>query len=191
MEAASHEERERLLEVWGGTTTADRRDWKRIVHNGIRDGWYRPEYGVVRDMSPGPDGRVISHITNSLQGGGTLELPADYVIDCTGLIAQPERSPILEDLIATYGLAKNRHGRLHVSNDFEIEGMQHSGAHMFAAGATTLGGPHAAVDSFLGLQYAAYRAVHAMHRLAPGHIRDLNGFYSFRQWLRWARGVEP
>ena len=191
MEAATPEERARLLEVWGGTTTADRRDWKRMVRSGINDGWYRPEYGVVQDMSPAPDGRVITHITNSLQGGGTLELPADYVIDCTGLIAQPERSPILDDLVTTYGLAKNRLGRLQVSNDFEVEGMRHGSAHMFAAGATTLGGPHAAVDSFLGLQYAAYRAVHAMHRLAPKQIRNLNGLYSFRQWLRWARGVAP
>lgn len=191
MEAASDEERERLLEVWGGTTTADRRDWKRIVREGIGDGWYRQEYGVVRDMSPAPDGRVVSHISNSLAGGGTLELPADFIIDCTGLIAQPERSPMLDDLISTYGLAKNRHGRLAVSNDFEIEGMRHDSARMFAAGAMTLGGPHAAVDSFLGLQYAAYRAVHAMHRLTPGHVRNLNGFYSFRQWLRWARGVAP
>jgi hypothetical protein len=191
MEAASPEERERLLEIWGGTTTADRRDWKRIVSNGVRDGWYRPEYGVVKDMTPGADGRVVSHISNSLAGGGTLELPADYIIDCTGLIAQPERSPVLEDLISTYGLPKNRHGRLHVTNDFEIDGMRHGTAHMFAAGATTLGGPHAAVDSFLGLQYAAYRAVHEMHRLAPQNIRNLNGLYSFRQWLRWARGAAP
>lgn len=191
IEAASPEERERLLEVWGGTTTADRRDWKRIVRNGIRDGWYRPEYGVVRDMSPAPDGRVISHISNSLAGGGVLELPADYVIDCTGLVADPDRAPILHDLIATYDVPKNRHGRLHVSNDFEIEQMRHGGARMYAAGATTLGGPHAAVDSFLGVQYAAYRAVHAMQEQAPQHIRRLNGLYSLGQWWRWARGRAP
>jgi pSer/pThr/pTyr-binding forkhead associated (FHA) protein len=191
MEAASDEERQRLLGLWGGTTTADRRDWKRIVREGLRDGWYRPEYGVVKDMTPAADGRVTTHVSNALAGGGLLELTTDYVIDCTGLIASPDRSPVIDDMMTTYALPKNPYGRIAVSNDFEIEGMRHGSARMYAAGAVTLGGPFAAVDSFLGLQYAGLRAVSAMQRESPGTIRSLSGLYSWGQWLRWARRREP
>ncbi|MDQ3937198.1 MAG: hypothetical protein M3253_00795, partial [Chloroflexota bacterium] len=191
LESASDEDRKHLLGTWGGTTTADRHDWMRIVNEGLREGWYRPEYGVVRDMTPAGDGRVISHISNALAGGGILQLTADYVIDCTGLIASPERSPMIGDMVNMYGLPKNPLARLAVSNDFEVQGMRHGSARMYASGAITLGGPFAAVDSFLGLQYAALRAVHAMQQHAPSHIRRLNGAYSFGQWMRWARSTAP
>jgi len=55
----------------------------------------------------------------------------------------------------------------------------------------TLGGPHAVVDSFLGLQYAALRSVEdllAQH--APG-LRSLTPIRSFSQWFRWIQGVQP
>lgn len=191
MERASPEERKKLLEAWGGTTTADRRDWRRMVQEGLHENWYRTEYGVVEELQPTSDGRVVSRISNSLAGGGTLELAADFVVDCTGLIASPERSPLLDDLVTTYGLHRNPLGRLHVTDEFEIPNMRHGTARMYASGATTLGGPHAAVDSFLGLQYAAYRAVESMRQASPDWIRKLNGFYSVAQWLRWARGVAP
>ncbi len=191
MERADPEERKQLLEAWGGTTTADRRDWRRMVQEGLREGWYRSEYGVVKELAPTPDGRVTSRISNTLAGGGTLELVADFVIDCTGLIASPERSPLLHDLIDRYALTRNALGRLQVANDFEVTGMRHGSARMYASGAITLGGPHAAVDSFLGLQYAAYRAVEGMRLADPARIRTLNGWYSFVQWSRWARGKAP
>jgi hypothetical protein len=191
MERGSPEERKRLLEVWGGTTTASRRDWRGMVHEGLRDGWYRPEYGVVRTIRPDADGRVVTEISSSLAGGGRLELPADFVIDCTGLVAAPDRAPLLDDLVKTYRLAMNPYGRLAVTNDFEITGMRHMTSRMYASGAITLGGPHAAVDSFLGLQYAAYRAAHAMHDLVPREVPGLSGLHSARQWLKWARGAAP
>jgi len=191
LEQATPEKRKELLEVWGGTTTADRPDWKKIVRNGIREGWYRPEYGVVQEVKPGPEKGVVTRITSSLVPGGVLELPADFIIDCTGLVAAPERAPVLADLLNTYQLPKNPLGRIHVSNEFEIEAMQHANAHMYACGAVTLGGPFAAVDSFLGLQYAALRSVRHMHRFHPKGLRRLNGPYSFIQWIKWAMGVSP
>ncbi len=191
LEKSSDEERKRLLEIWGGTTTADRPDWKKIVSHGLRDGWYRAEYGVVQELRPGAEGRVVTRISSGIIRGGTLELPADYVIDCTGLIAAPDRAPMLADLLQTYQLAKNPLGRIHVSNDFEIEGMRHEDAHMYACGAITLGGPYAPVDSFLGLQYAALRSVRHMRRFHPKKLRRLNGLYSFWKWFKWARGVSP
>ncbi|MBA3429889.1 MAG: FHA domain-containing protein [Actinobacteria bacterium] len=191
MERAPPEERKELLGIWGGTTTADRRDWKRIVREGLKGGWYRPEYGVVRSIKPTDDGRLALEVTNSLAGGGTLQLNTNYVVDCTGLIASPERSPLLSDMLSTYRLPMNPLGRLDVSDEFEVVGMRHKGARMFACGATTLGGPLPSVDSFLGLQYASFRAAHAMLDTPPRGLRSLNGLYSFRQWLKWARGVAP
>jgi pSer/pThr/pTyr-binding forkhead associated (FHA) protein len=191
LESAGSTQRRQLLDEWGGTTTADRRDWRRIVREGLREGWYRPEYGVVKEMSPTPDGRVASRISNSLAGGGTLDLVANYVIDCTGLVASPDRSPVIDDMMRLYGLERNPLGRLQVNDDFEVPGMRHGLAQMYASGAITLGGPHAAVDSFLGLQYAAFRAVESMRHANPGVIRKLGGLYSAMQWWRWQRSLAP
>jgi pSer/pThr/pTyr-binding forkhead associated (FHA) protein len=191
LEAASPEERKRLLDLWGGTTTANRRDWRNIVTEGLSQGWYRQEYGVVRAVEPTDKQRIRTRISNSLAGGGVLDLDVDFMIDCTGLVASPERAPVLGDLIQTYGLERNPLGRFHVTNDFELPAMRHGAARAFAAGATTLGGPFATVDSFLGLQYAALRAVNAIaDNPIPGQ-RRLSGLYSFGQWLKWARNAAP
>ena len=191
LERASPQDRKDLLEAWGGTTTADRGDWRRIVREGLADGWFRIEYGNVAGLAQGDDGRVITSIASTEAGAGRLEIHADYVIDCTGLIASPQRSPLLDDLVRTYHLPLNPLGRLHVSNDFEVEGLRHNESRAYAAGAVTLGGPFATVDSFLGLQYAALRAAAAIHRAAPGDVPGLNGLHSLGQWLKWARGVAP
>jgi pSer/pThr/pTyr-binding forkhead associated (FHA) protein len=191
LEAASPEERKRLLDLWGGTTTANRRDWRNIVSEGLSQGWYRQEYGVVRSVEPTGNGQIRTRISNSLSGGGDLELDVDFMIDCTGLVASPDRAPVLDDLIETYDIRRNPYGRFHVTNDFELPAMRHGVARMFAAGATTLGGPFATVDSFLGLQYAGLRAVNAIADTPVPGQRRLSGFYSVGQWLKWARRVAP
>ncbi len=191
LEAAAPEERKHLLDVWGGTTTANRHDWRRIVREGLREGWYRQEYGVVKSVDRTDDGRVRTRVSNSLVGGGILDLTVDFIIDCTGLVASPERAPVLDDLIEMYGLPRNPLGRFDVTNDFEIVPMRHREARMYAAGATTLGGPFATVDSFLGLQYAGMRAVNAMVDEGMPELRRLSGLYSLGQWLKWARRGAP
>lgn len=192
LERASAPERQRLLGLWGGTTTANRRDWRQMIAEGVREGWYRPEFGTVEEVSPTSNGRVMTRIAHRLAGGGTLEIPAEFIIDCTGLIASPNRNPLLDDLITMYQIPLNPLGRLAVSNDFEVEGMQNEQARLYACGSVTLGGPYAAVDSFLGLQFAALAATRSIVRTGrPKALRRLNGFYSFRQWLKWARGATP
>jgi pSer/pThr/pTyr-binding forkhead associated (FHA) protein len=193
LEQASDAERKGLIDIWAGTTTARRSDWRRILRDGIAEGWYRPEFGHVKEVKPTAKGQVLTEITSGLPGGGVLDLTTDYVIDCTGAEAGPDKSPLIADLIRTYNLPLNALGRVKVSNDFEVEGLRHGDARMFASGTTVLGGPNAAVDSFLGLQYAALRSVDAMRRLVPGPtgLRGLNGIYSFWQWTKWARGIEP
>lgn len=42
---ASPEERLKIYEALGGTTTADRRDWRNIIQLGLGDGWYKPVFG--------------------------------------------------------------------------------------------------------------------------------------------------
>ena len=191
LERSSDDERKRLLEAWGGTTTASRPDWRRILREGTDEGWYRAEFGVVTEVKPTADGRVNTVVDSRLAGGGTLELEADFVIDCTGLVGSPERAPFLADLYETYGLAHNPKGRLQVKNDFEIAELRHENARLYAAGALTLGGPHAGVDTFLALQYCAVTSVEAIQRQhAPG-LRRLNGMYSFGQWRKWVKGVAP
>ena len=193
LERATDDERKHLLEAWEGTTTASRGDWRRIIRDGTREGWYRPRFGVVKDVRPGENGGVVSLIESRVSGDGALELVTDFVIDCTGAVSSPDRSTLMADLIETYDLPRNKKGGLQVSNGFEVEGLRHEDARLYASGVTTLGGPHAAVDSFLGLQYAALRAVDSIYGLKPRPkgIRRLNGLYSFWQWTKWARGAAP
>jgi pSer/pThr/pTyr-binding forkhead associated (FHA) protein len=183
LEKAGPDQRRELLAAWGGTTTASRRDWRDIIKEGLRDGWYRPEYGSVKAVVPGANGRIVTQIASTLAGGGDLSLEADFVIDCTGLVASP--------LISTYSLPLSVAGRLPVSNAFEIEPLRHGQSRLYSAGAMTLGGPQAAVDSFLGLQYAALKAFDNQFQLNLRGMRNLNGLYSFGQWWKWARGVRP
>jgi pSer/pThr/pTyr-binding forkhead associated (FHA) protein len=191
LERASLEERKALLDAWGGTTTANRTDWRRMVKEGVKQGWYRPEYGVVEDVSLTNDGRVATRIGGVLAGGGQLELKADWVVDCTGLVASPTRSPLLADLISTYNVPLGPTGRLAVTNRFEVEAMRHGESRFYAAGAMTLGGPVSAVDSFLGLQMAASKTTKDMQSMDLRGLHDMNGFRSFRKWLKWARKAAP
>lgn len=191
LEKADDPTRDQLLNDWGGTTTADRGDWRRIVNSGVREGWYQIRFGSVKQVEREPDGQLATIIKGKGQIEEEARLVADFIIDCTGLEAKVETNPLLKDLLEHYKLGRNPKGRLKVANDFELIGMQNGTARMYAAGAMTLGGPHAAVDSFLGLQFAAQRSVDALTRhRAPG-LRYLNGFRSIAQWLRWARGVAP
>lgn len=191
LEQANDEKRDQLLNDWGGTTTADRPDWRRITETGLREGWYQIRFGSVRSVEQRPDGKLVTRI----RGGGPIteeiELVADYVIDCTGMQASLDVNPLLKDLVEHHALALNPKGRLRVTNDFEVEGMRVEQGRLFAAGAMTLGGPHAAVDSFLGLQYAALRSVENLRKAGAAGLKSLHPLRSTWQWTRWARGVQP
>lgn len=193
LESSDDTQRAELLGAWGGTTTASRDDWRELVKQGVREGWYRPEFGSVREVVASDDGRVTTRIDSTAAEGSTLEVTTDFVIDCVGLEAGPERSPVIHDLMEMYDLPLNPLGRLKVNDDFELPGLRHDSARVYTAGAVTLGGPYAAVDSFLGLQYSALRAVESIlaSGLQPRGLRPLRGLYSFRQWMRWAQGVAP
>lgn len=199
LEKSSPEERAKLLAAWGGTTTATRSDWDQIITQGTAEGWYRVVHGKVKGMRL--DGATVeTEIENSDNRAESLKLRADYVIDCTGLIANLEQSPLFRDLIQTYALARNkvsgtgaeqRLSGLAVSNTFEVEGLRNGRGRVYAAGVVTANGPYAAVDSFLGLQYAALRSVDQLAAVRAPGLRRMGPLRSFGQWLKWCRGAAP
>ena len=190
LEQAGDQERAALIERWGGTTTANRRDWRQIVQAGLEGGWYQSRFGQIEQVEL-RDCKLATVICG--QGGlhEKMELPVDFIIDATGLDNDPAQNPLLKDLLQTYHLPRNSLGQFKVTPEFEISGLQNGLGRVFAAGIMTVGGYFAPVDSFVGLQYAAQRSIEALSRLnAPG-LRRLNLFSSTAQWLRWARGVRP
>ncbi|MBE9009033.1 FHA domain-containing protein [Pseudanabaenaceae cyanobacterium LEGE 13415] len=192
LENANPEERKRLLSDWGGTTTADRRDWQEMIDQGIRSGWYRILFGEIKDLRREGDHLRIDTLEKA-EGRITNEqmIKVDFLIDATGLTNEIQFSPLLKDLVLRYKLELNPTQRLSVSNAFEINGMRNGTARMYAAGAMTLGGPYAAVDSFLGLQYAAIVAVDDLQSANVAGLKGLNGLRSFGQWMRWVQNQAP
>lgn len=191
LERADDQERDRLLNDWGGTTTADRKDWQRIAERGLREGWYQIYFGEVKRLERTNRGQVQAQLSSGKPNHPEIALTIDYIIDCTGLVASIEKNPMLKDMVDCYHLGLNPKGRLKVTNDFELEEMANGPGRVYASGAMTLGGPHAVVDSFLGLQYAALRSVEDLvWQHTPG-LRPLNPLRSFSQWVRWVRSSPP
>ncbi len=190
LELGNPTERYRLLTDWGGTTTANRSDWRRIVSTGQQEGWYTITFGKVDRVEQDSNGRLITYLDNS-NFKGEIKLDADFIIDATGLDAKPAESPFLNDLVTHYNLPLNPLGRLMVANDFEIVEMRNDRSRMYAAGVMTLGGPYAPVDTFLGLQYAAQSAADGLVRSRAPKIRRLNGLGSLSQWIKWANNTTP
>ncbi|KYC39766.1 hypothetical protein WA1_29875 [Scytonema hofmannii PCC 7110] len=128
LEAAKPPERYQLLQDWGGTTTADRRDWRRLIHQGLnsQEQWYRIYFGQVDRVERNEQGKLkVSIAGNASDNKITTDIPAaDFIIDATGLEANPSASPVLKDMIERYQLPLNQFGRLDVANDFEIKDMR-------------------------------------------------------------------
>jgi pSer/pThr/pTyr-binding forkhead associated (FHA) protein len=191
LEAATPDERQQLLRDWGGTTTADRVDWQQIARQGLEQGWYQVVFGEVEKVEPNAQGGTITSIQER-DFKGKLQLQADFIIDATGLDAKVKTNPLLDDLVSHYHLPVNPLGRLAVSNDFELVEMRSGNqGKLYAAGAMTLGGPYAAVDSFLGLQYAALRSIDHLAAHRSPQLHSTNGLRSFSQWLKWVVNSPP
>ncbi|HBE16652.1 MAG TPA: hypothetical protein DEG17_16895 [Cyanobacteria bacterium UBA11149] len=189
LEKADPEARKHLLSDWGGTTTAARRDWRHIVAEGIRLGWYTVEFGDVERVEK--EGTAIVTYIKNKEYKGQMRLEADFIIDATGLDANVTASPLLNDLVENYKLPLNFLNRLTVSNDFELVEMRQSRGRIYAGGAITLGGPQAAVDSFLGLQYSGLCSVDALAQIKAPGITRLNFIASLVQWLKWVTNQSP
>jgi len=196
LEKASPKERSRLLsnDAWGGTTTASRQDWQKIIEEGNRDQWYLLRFGEVKEVVSNPEaqsdqGKLKIRYLDKNTNDDQFQI-SDFIIDATGLEARPQFQPFLKDLIERYELSTNPLGRLDVTNKFRVRGMENATGKMYASGVITLGGPYAPVDTFLGLQYTARRAVDDLAQLQSG-VRYLEGFNSLGQWFKWALNQAP
>ncbi|QUY43614.1 FHA domain-containing protein [Acaryochloris marina] len=190
LEQATPDQRTNFLADWGGTTTADRQDWKDLVQTGLDQGWYQITFGEVTRVVPNAQSRPTTYIQEK-GPRGEIQLEADFIIDATGLDSKVKASPLLNDLVTHYNLPLNPAGRLAVTNDFELLEMRNQNGRMYGAGAITFGGPYAAVDSFLGLQYTALQALDGLVAARAPNLRRLNGISSFLQWLKWAQNKTP
>jgi pSer/pThr/pTyr-binding forkhead associated (FHA) protein len=190
LEAANPPERSKLLEQWGGTTTASRTDWRQIIQTGLKQLWYEREVGEVLSVDRNQqDGITIS--IQRINFNKREIIDANFIIDATGVEAKPMDDPFFKDLISTYNLPLNPFDRLEVKNDFQVNGMENGGGRVYAAGVITLGGPYAAVDTFLGLQYVAQRSAYSLVRAKAPGINPLQGLSSLGQWLKWVTNHVP
>ncbi|MEL6488867.1 MAG: FHA domain-containing protein [Cyanobacteria bacterium J06621_3] len=199
LEKADPTERQQLMKSWGGTTTADRKDWQELVSRGLAEGWYRVVFGTVQSVTNVGGQLQVTYDAGQSSAPQQATQSANFIVDATGLSAAVTENPLLKDLIERYQLPLINKKSLKVSNEFEITSLassdvqypQRPNGRMYAAGVTTLGGPYAAVDSFLGLQYAALRTVtHLTHIRAEG-LRPLGVGRSGSQWLRWVMNQTP
>jgi pSer/pThr/pTyr-binding forkhead associated (FHA) protein len=191
LESATPEQRQHLLADWGGVTTMNRRDWRKIITGGIHKGWYQIFYGEVQQVVPRP-----SHsgtITTVRESGvkGDIQLESDFIIDATAVDAPVTSSPLLQDLIGQYNLPVNHLGRLTVTPDFELTEMANQVGKVYASGAITLGNYYAPVDSFLGLQYAAFNIIQDLLARKSIELKPLLLSRSLNQWWKWVNNRSP
>ena len=176
------QDRADLYKVIGGTNTPRRKLWQQQLARGRRQGWYKTMVGEVDSVVPRePEGTV----TRIKTPNGLLEVPADYVIDATGLEADIGEHRLLADLLQHSGAGRNPVGRLDVERSFEVRGTRNGTGRMYASGACTLGGYFPGVDTFLGLQISAQEIADDL--IDQGLGRPLGPGRSTLQWLRWAR----
>jgi hypothetical protein len=185
LENLEGEERAQLWKTMGGTTTPHRKLWKGQLERGRKEGWYREMVGVVESVTPG-EGTVVSRIKTDQ---GVFEVPANYVIDATGLEADIAEHRVLNDLLEHGGAGRNVLDKLDVERTFEIRGTRNGVGRMYAAGSACVGAYYATVDSFLGLQYAALRIADDL--ADQKFVKRIGVGRSISQWWRWARHKSP
>jgi lysine/ornithine N-monooxygenase len=178
---ARPEDRAKYADAVGGTTTPIRNDWRRQLKEGRRDGFYRVHVGEVNKMEQDAEGRIVTHVRSS--DGASLEIPADFVIDATGLEQDVREHRLLADLIDFTGAQLNPKRKLSVKPNFEIEGTANGDARIYASGTMTYGSYYAPVDSFLGLQYAALQIADDLAKYGFG--KHIGIGRSFSQWVKW------
>ena len=187
LEGLAGQQRADLISAMGGTNTPHRKDWDQQLDRARAAGIYRAAVGVVESVEDQGARGVLTTIKTP--DGQLASLPADYIIDATGLEADLASSQLLGDLLQHTGAGRNPLNRLDVSGAFEVSGTRSGDGRLYASGSITLGGPYAPVDSFLGLQYVALQIIDDL--AAQGFIRKLGSLRSVSQWLRWARGATP
>jgi hypothetical protein len=135
---------------------------------------------------PGPDGTVVTRVQAKDQS--ILEVPAHFVIDCTGLESDIREHRLYADLFDPLGRPAQRARAPGRGPQLRGRGHQSEPGTIYAAGTMTLGSYFAGVDTFLGLQYAAVRIMDDLAK--RGFIKKMGPARSTSQWIKWARGKE-
>ena len=188
LEKLEGQEKKDFLEyVGGGAHTPRRKDWREQLDRGLAQGFYRQHVGEVDKVVPGPDGEsVISTVRGA--DGSVTDIPARYIIDCTGLVGKPQEHRLLADLMQHGGARENVNGRLDCEINFEVRGTASAPGKLYAGGAPTAGSYYGGVDSFLGLQYAAQQIY--LDLAKSGFCKTIGPGRSFSHWLKWANGKQ-
>ncbi|HEX5119705.1 MAG TPA: hypothetical protein VFW65_31340 [Pseudonocardiaceae bacterium] len=177
------EDRVRIYDEIGGTTTPLRQHWQHHLSRGRKDGWYHAYQGTIDNLRLDPEGKVLATLHND---DGDHDLNADYVVDCTGLDGDVAEHRVLGDLLKHGGARRNPLGRLDVEPTFELRGSANGPGRVYVTGAASYGGYFPGVDTFLGLQISAQEVIdHLAHR---GLCRKMGPMRSTIEWLKWARG---
>jgi hypothetical protein len=185
MRTLEGDQRRALYEVIGGTNTPRRRKWQADLARGRQERWYSAQIGEVQTLAPGADNTVVTRV---MTADGVLEIPAAYVIDATGLLADIREHRVLADLLDFSNAGHNPLGRLDVDTTFEVLGTRSGNGRMYASGAATLGGYFPGVDTFLGLQIAAQEICDDL--ASVGFVKHLGPARSLFQWWRWVRNKQ-
>lgn len=191
LETATPEQRQHLLADWGGVTTMNRPDWRRIITGGINKGWYQIFYGEVQQVVPHPTHGGTITIVRESGVQSDMQVESDFIIDATAVDAPIMASPLLQDLVQQYNLPINQLGRLTVTADFELAAMANQSGKVYASGAITLGNYYAPVDSFLGLQYAAFEITQDLLSRNAKQLQPLVLSRSLFQWWKWMNNRSP
>ena len=191
LETATPEQRQHLLADWGGVTTMNRPDWRRIITGGINKGWYQIFYGEVQQVVPHPTHGGTITIVRESGVQSDMQVESDFIIDATAVDAPIMASPLLQDLVQQYNLPINQLGRLTVTADFELAAMANQSGKIYASGAITLGNYYAPVDSFLGLQYAAFEITQDLLSRNAKQLQPLVLSRSLFQWWKWMNNRSP
>jgi hypothetical protein len=181
------EDRAKLYDAIGGTNTPKRKSWMEQLARGRTEGWYRVHVGTVQEVAPGADRTVVTKVVSRTETGQNLvlEVPAHFVIDCTGLEADIAEHRVLADLLDHSGAGRNPKDRLDVERDFEVRGTRAGVGRMYAVGSMTLGGYFPGVDTFLGLQLASREVVDSLAE--QGLVPKMGVGRSMSQWIKWMR----
>jgi len=172
----------------GGTNTPRRKSWLEQLARGRKEGWYQQFVGTVQQVFPGQDGTVVTRLTAT--GNGTVaDVPASFIIDCTGLEADLREHRVMADLLDHGGAGRNPIGRLDVDREFGVRGAESAPGKLYATGSMTLGGYFCGVDTFLGLQLAALDIVDDL--AGQGLCRRIGPVRSISQWWRRMRWRAP
>lgn len=181
-------ERAQVYDWIGGTNTPVRKSWQRQLAQGRREGWYRTQVGSVESVVPSPDGQLVITRMRDKKSNAILEVPANAVIDCTGLEADIGQHRVYADLMEHSGAGRNVKNRLDVERTFEVRGTRSGTGRLYASGSMTLGGYFPGVDTFLGLQLAAVDIVDDL--AAAGFGNRIGVGRSISQWWKRMKGAQ-